>query len=515
MKKILFFLCFMFVVCVMNLEAGIVSSSAKSFQFDKSAMIQQKIKKAQACINSGQFATAETLLRGVLKLAPGNRHAKALLVSCEEGVKKQKMKELQAFNDACSQATPFALQSFISKYPKSEKVNDAKNRLQDYKLWHVASSKNTLDAYNDYLSKSVLKAYQNEAYIAINKLSEEKEWNNCKDGTNEEKISAFITLYPNSVHVGQAKYFLNIIRGEKNYASGYNYTAYEYYKNADAYKTLTGVPAIHYQELKEARELSEILQSESETKVSAFLQTLPYNSVHRDEVSNRLAILKATNLTLFSSKYSMDDAMSFAKDSQTRAIVKQYIDSVKNMRKSYEKRQRALSRQEWWEDRVSVGWNIVHVDYLNDCMGIGSGMKLKLGKWSDAINFIVGIEYSYHLYINPDYDDYSYDEDETYPIAHQISIPVGLRFNTFSLGSKYKLFIGCNAVFGFNIACGDDILKEVVNKNNIAVEPQIGVGSRYFDFGIYYMQYLDRNPLLKYVESKYNQRIGAFCTWYF
>ena len=83
------------------------------------------------------------------------------------------------------------------------------------------------------------------------------------------------------------------------------------------------------------------------------------------------------------------------------------------------------------------------------------------------------------------------------------------------MGSKYKLFIGCNAVFGFNIACGDDILKEVVNKNNIAVEPQIGVGSRYFDFGIYYMQYLDGNPLLKYVESKYNQRIGAFCTWYF
>lgn len=29
------------------------------------------------------------------------------------------------------------------------------------------------------------------------------------------------------------------------------------------------------------------------------------------------------------------------------------------------------------------------------------------------------------------------------------------------------------------------------------------------------MQYLDGNPLLKYVESKYNQRIGAFCTWYF
>lgn len=92
---------------------------------------------------------------------------------------------------------------------------------------------------------------------------------------------------------------------------------------------MTGVPAIHYQELKEARELSEILQSESETKVSTFLQSLPYNSVHRDEVSNRLAILKAANLTSFSSKSSMDDAMSFAKDSQTREIVQQYIDRVK------------------------------------------------------------------------------------------------------------------------------------------------------------------------------------------
>lgn len=94
MQKILFLLCFMFVVCVMNLEAGIVSSSAKSFQFDKSAMVQQKIKKALACINSGQFATAETLLRGVLKLAPGNSHAKALLVSCEEGVEKQKKERI-------------------------------------------------------------------------------------------------------------------------------------------------------------------------------------------------------------------------------------------------------------------------------------------------------------------------------------------------------------------------------------------------------------------------------------
>lgn len=515
MKKIVLLMVFVLMPCVINVKAEEKVSLEIFLQFDKSMMVQQKLKKAQACIEKGQFNTAQTLLRGVLKLSPGNSRAKVLLASCEDRMEKQRNLELQAYNDACSKGTPFALQSFISKYPKNEKVADAKKRLQDYKLWNAASSQNTIDAYNDYLSQSTLKAYQNEAYAAINKLSEEKEWNNCKDGVDEDKLSTFVTLYPNSVHIEQAKYFLNVIRGEKNYESGYNYSAYEYYKKADAYRTLTGGPAMHYKELKEALELSEILQSTSVGEVSAFLQSLPSNSVHRDEVSNRLAILKAADLTSFSSDYSMNDAMSFAKNSQTRAIVQQYINRAKDMRKSYEMRQRVLARQDWWRDRATIGWNIIHVDYLNDFMGMGTGLKLKIGKWSDAVNFILGAEYSYHLYIIPDDEEYYDDEQDSYSVAHQVSLPVGLRFNILKTGSKYKLFVGCNAVFSFNIACGDAIFEELVCKNNIAVEPQIGVGSRKFDFGIYYLQYLNSKPLLKSVESKYNQRIGAYCTWYF
>lgn len=117
----------MFMACAINVNANSNSSSEMFLQFDKGAMVQQKLKKAQVCINSGQFTTAQTLLRGVLKLNPGNSRAKAMFASCNEGVKGQKRKELQAYADACRTGTPFALQSFMSKYPKSEKVSDVKN----------------------------------------------------------------------------------------------------------------------------------------------------------------------------------------------------------------------------------------------------------------------------------------------------------------------------------------------------------------------------------------------------
>ena len=41
-------------------------------QFDRSTMIKQKLKKAQECINNGNFSGAKNYLNGVLKLDPNN-----------------------------------------------------------------------------------------------------------------------------------------------------------------------------------------------------------------------------------------------------------------------------------------------------------------------------------------------------------------------------------------------------------------------------------------------------------
>ena len=56
-------------------------------QFDKSTMIKEKLKKAQECINNGNYSGAKNYLNGVLKLDPNNAKAKKLLAVCNNGGK--------------------------------------------------------------------------------------------------------------------------------------------------------------------------------------------------------------------------------------------------------------------------------------------------------------------------------------------------------------------------------------------------------------------------------------------
>ena len=510
MKKIFFLLAFVFMACAINANAGGYVFSETFLQFDKSAMVQQKLKKAQACINSGQFATAQTLLRGVLKLSPNNSRAKAMLASCEEGVRNQNRKELQAYEDACSEGTPFALQSFISKYPKSEKVSDVKNRLQDYKLWNAASSRNTIDAYYDYLSESSMKAYRSEAYVAIDKLKEDNDWNTCKNGSNESLLSKFIANHPNSCHVKEAQYFLNVIRGEENYAKQYYYSAYEYLYKANSYRTLTGAPARHFQEMKQENEFKEAMASSDISLLSNYLYSLPTYSPYRTKVSNRLAILKASQLGSYSSESGMNEALAYAQDEETRSLVKNYIKRAKELHAYYEKSKRAAARRFWWRNRFTIGWNICHLDYLDDFMGLGTGIRTKFGRWDDVVNFTLGAEYAYIMYFNDDVDD-----DETYAsVAHQIEVPIGFRLNLFEIWENTKFYIGCEGSFGFNLAEGDKF-RGVLSKNNFSIAPQIGFASRRWDMGFYYKKYVNGMPLFKNFPCEKSQRIGYFLTYYF
>lgn len=57
-------------------------------QFDKSTMIKEKLKKAQECINNGNYSGAKNYLNGVLKLDPNNAKAKSfwLFVITEESL---------------------------------------------------------------------------------------------------------------------------------------------------------------------------------------------------------------------------------------------------------------------------------------------------------------------------------------------------------------------------------------------------------------------------------------------
>lgn len=486
-----------------NVFASIMSTQ----QFDKSTMIKKKLLDAQNYIAKGDYVAAQNTLNSLLKLDRDNSKAKELLDSCESGIKKQKQLIYQAYVDACNAGTISSLETFISKYPNSEYVSQAKKRIEDYNMWKKAKEQNTISAYNTYLSSSSILAYKDDANKAIKNIQAEIEWNNCKNSNDEEIFNAFIQSYPSSSYINQAKYRLNILKGEKYYASN-NYTlAYSYLKDANNYQTLSGAPAQHFKAINDRKEFDDVISSSDIEKVKKYLNTLSSSSPYYNPTSNRLAALLGASLSTYSSEYSMNEAMSYAKDDDTKALVKRYITKVESDKAYYEHQRKVAARKAWWKNRFMMGWNVFHLDYMDDIMGVGTGIKFRFGRWSDPVNLLFGAEYSYLKNSDSD-DDYYWDESAVETVAHAVEVPIGLRFNLFKIGTYSRFYIGCNAAFGFNFDEGDYF---EVNKQTLSIEPQVGFASNNFDFGIYYKKYLKDQNLFKYTND-YDQRIGCFFT---
>lgn len=487
----------------------VFASTMSMQQFVKSTMIKKKLSDAQNYIAKGDYVAAQNTLNSLLNLDPKNSKAKELLDTCESGIKKQKQQIYQAYVDACNAGTIGSLENFISKYPNSEYVSQAKKCIEDYNMWKKAKEQNTISAYNTYLSNSTILAYKDDVNKAIRNIHAEIEWNNCKNSNDEEKLNAFIKKYPSSSFIDQANYRLNILKGERYFSSN-NYTlAYSYLKDANNYQALSGLPAKHYKAINDKREFDDVISSSDVEKVRRYLNTLSTSNPYYNPTSNRLASLLGASLSTYSSEYSMNEAMSYAKDDDTKSLVKRYINKVKSDKAYYEHQRKVAARKAWWKNRFMAGWNVFHLDYLDDIMGVGTGLKFRFGRWNDPVNLLFGAEYSYLMYLDSD-ADYYWDDSAVLTVAHAVELPVGLRFNLFKTGTYSKFYIGCNAAFGFNFAEGEYF---GVNKQTLSIEPQFGFASKNLDFGFYYKKYLKNQGVFKYTNG-YDQRIGCFFTWF-
>lgn len=488
----------------------VFASTMSMQQFDKSTMVKKKLSDAQNYIAKGDYVAAKNTLNSLLIIDPNNSKAKELLDSCESGIKKQKQLIYQAYLDACKAGTISSLENFISKYPNSEYVSHAKKRIEDYNMWKKAKEQNTISAYNAYLSNSSILAYKEDANKAIKNIQAEIEWNNCKNTNDEDKLNSFIQSFPFSSYVNQAKYRLNILKGERYYSTN-NYTlAYSYLKDANNFQTLSGLPAQHFKAINDKKEFDDVISSSDVEKVRRYLNSLSTSNPYYNPTSNRLATLLGASLSTYSSEYSMNEAMSYAKDDDTKSVVRRYINKVKSDKVYYEHQRKVAARKNWWKNRFMAGWNIFHLDYLDYMMGVGTGLKFRFGRWSDAINFLFGAEYSYIMYLDSD-AGYDWDDSSVLNIAHSIEIPLGLRFNVCKTGTYSKFYVGCNVSCGFNIADGGYY---DVNKQTFSVEPQLGFASKNLDFGFYYKKYLEDKGLFKGTND-FDQRIGCYFTWFF
>ena len=436
--------------CIMPTSASTLAMQ----QFDRSTMIKKKLADAQKFISNEDYIAAQNALNSLLKLDPNNTKAKELLEKCESGIKKQKQKVYQAYQDACKAGTISSLQNFISKYPNSEYVSDTKRRIEDYSLWEKAKEQNTINAYNDYLSQSSILAYKNEAENAITTIKSEIEWNNCKTSNDEDILNSFIQNYSSSKYVDQARYRLNLLKGERYYASNNFNLAYTYLNEANNFQTLVDTPASHLKLIIENREFESIRSSSDVSKVRSYLNTISSSSPFYVPTSNKLAILLASTLSAYSSDYVVNEALAYAKDDETRATVKQYIRKVKDDRAYYERLRKTRARKEWWRRNFQVGIELLDfgLNKLSFSSGLAvyynMGLSVKLGNYLSPVQVETGIKpgyvaisYKNHV-TNYSYygSGYDYDTDESETFFH-MPVYVKLKVNICDSGNG-KIYIG-------------------------------------------------------------------------
>lgn len=515
---ILFMLAISGIPSIMKTSASTLSMQ----QFDKSTMIKKKLADAQKFISNEDYIAAQNTLNSLLKLDPNNAKAKELLEECESGIKKQKQRVHQAYLDACKAGTISALQNFISKYPNSEYVSSAKSRIEDYSLWQKAKEQNTITAYNYYLSQSSILAYKNDAEDAITTIQSEIEWNNCKTSNDEDKINSFIKTYPSSNYVNQAKYRLNILKGERYYASKNYNLAYTYLNDADNFQTLIGAPATHLKIINETREYESIMSSSDVSKVKSYLNTLSTSSPFYVPTSNKLALLLGSALSTYSSEYSMNEALAYAKDDDTRATVKQYINKVKANKAYYERQRKNIARKRWWNQNFKVG---IDADFGTNTNGesggdmfYSAGLLLRFGNVDNVFSLVTGLKYRW-FHVMPKYDGCYYNAKTEWQLfAGGLNIPLSFRLNLGKITYNSSVFLGCGVEYGFKMF-PEKGMDRIVNNNYFSIYPQLGLMWPNFELSCYWKTY-SISPFVKYAsknndEYKCNSLLGMQMSVYF
>ena len=510
---------------------------------DKKTEIAAYMRQAKHFMEKGDYVSAKKKLERVLELDEEHAEALRLLEECNGMIEQQREAEREALQNAIDAGNVKALQDFITQYPKSEFVNQAESCIEDFELWDEARKKDTKAAYQHYLSASNRLGYKSDAESAIYRIEAEEAWEGCHNSNSMTKLESYLDKYSNSTHAKEAEYELNILKAEKYYNQNTRTLALSYYEKANTYRTLTGSHKKKYDELVLEATYDRLKGSTNLTDLQNFFKRLTVDSPYYNPISNRIALVKAQRLTISSSDMDMDVALSYAKDNETKATVKQYISDVKKRQRENRRDMRKLRRKTWWEDRATLGWNIVTADLdpgfrirfdnyssgYPSTLSLGTGLRLRFGRYNDRVNITLGVDYQNYWgkYVTTsNYYGY-YEEEEIHysTISRRLAFPVNFKVNLpVNKYSRRAFYFGCTAEFGFDINDVSNYFKQINSFESlinwqtvpsIAVEPQIGFNHKHFDWGLYYRCYIQGYRFFNSEFNEGNNRIGIFMVVYF
>lgn len=458
--------------------------SMSSMVPDKKSEIEAYMRQARHFMEKGDYASAKRKLERVLELDKNHAEAKTLLAECEKKIETQKATELDELNRAVSVGTEQALRSYIDLHPDGFYIEQAENYLQDFNLWMDACQKGTKVAYAEYLAISNLKGYEKEAELAIKTIDAESAWDICKNNITLDGLEKFIKKYAGTPFEKEAKYELYLLKGEEFYHSGSHATALKYYEDANKIHSLTGQYLKHYRDLETEQQFLLIKTSNNVYELKDFLSRTSIDSPYYIPVSNRLALLLAQKLTIYSLEQDFEDARRYAKDAETRSDVEIYIHNVRQKQKERSRASRQMARRKRWEGKVKCGWNICDIYGGNDVLEVETGFRLRIGSNENAVNFMTGFDFQWFIY-SVCTSSYYYNTYDTYTTS-KLAIPASIRLN---LGNNdFATYFGFGTVVWPNIATNQQA--------TVAIEPQIGLSTTRMEISCSYRAIVSENELI-------------------
>ena len=250
----------------------------------------------------------------------------------------------------------------------------------------------------------------------------------------------------------------------------------------------------------EYNEYSKLVQNASEADLRSFMKKHP-NSQYTDEVSNKLAVVKAMNFGDYASSDDYTQALSYAKNSYTRNTVKSYISMNKKKQKD---RRNALKSQERHQNGGTVNFGL---DFLNiglnglydDCTVwyYNVGMILRFGNYKDRLQFAIGLKpgilgYTEDVKIGNSY--YGYGDKEDRKAFHMPAVGQ-LKLNLFNISENSILFL--YGKYKYNVVRIDNV------EGEMAWGVGCGMGWKHFDCSIFYSQDIGNVRKLQYKNQNY------------
>jgi len=402
----------------------------------------------------------------------------------QELLERQKV-EQQKYENLCKDCTLDKCKEYLSLYPYGKYSEDVTNRMNDFELWNKVKSANTVEAYQDYLSNSPYRFFASDANDAMAELKSVQEWESLKHTQSIADLQSFVNSYPKSSCASYASRRMHELKGVEYHKEGKLSEAYYEFTAAGGKYGIEFSNRDIYEECVEYHEYLQLKYSSDEKELQTFMDNYP-SSKYYNEVSNKVAIIKAKALNMYSGEYSFNNALSYAKDTSTRTTVNAYIENCKKTYARYKKelRKSRIKANGGWLmfgiEPMDMGINMFVSDRTLNIGYYNVGISVKIGNYKAPVQFEIGAKPGIMVWAFTD-DSYYDDGDGT---RFHLPLYARLKINLLNTGNRCKFYM---AGLGFYNAVRDEYLE-----NEFSVGGGFGFAWHHWDWlTVYYRQSLD------------------------